>query len=55
MKKITTQFEVVPVAVALQNAKLFEDEHVKEDRIEEPSWPADVDAPSLTQSNVGRR
>jgi len=55
MKKITTQFEVVPVAVALQTAKLFEDEHVEEDCIEKPSSSADVDAPSVEQSNFGRR
>ena len=55
MKKITTQFEVVPVAVALQTAKLFQDEHVEEDCIEKPSSPADVDAPPVEQSNVGRR
>jgi len=54
MKKITTWFEVVPVAVALQSAKLVEDEHVEEECIEQSSSPADVDAP-LAQAKQCRK
>ena len=52
MKKITTWFEVVPIAVALQSAKLVEDQHVEEECIEESSSPADA---PLAQSKQCRK